>query len=114
MTRRLTILMLALALALPAAMPFTALAQDPLAAAKAAGQAGERPDGLVGALPGAPGDVQALVQQVNAQRMDRYNQIARANGTSVDKVQAIAGQELIGRTPPGQFIMTPGGAWARK
>ncbi|MGQ9366073.1 YdbL family protein [Azospirillum sp. A39] len=112
MIRLLSILVLALALL--GGAPTAGHAQDALAAAKAAGQVGERPDGLVGALPGAPGNVQSLVQQVNAQRLARYRQIAQGNGTSVDKVQAIAGQELIQRTPPGQFVMTPGGSWARK
>lgn len=89
------------------------VAQDPLAGAKQAGQVGERPDGLVGTVPGAPAAVQALVDQVNAQRLERYRGIAASNGTSVDKVQAVAGQQLIDRTPAGQYVLS-GGRWVKK
>jgi len=101
-------------LATPAATIGPALAQDALAAAKTAGQAGERPDGLVGAVPGAPPLVETLVSEVNAQRLARYKQIAQSNGTALDKVQAVAGQQLVERTPAGQFVMTPAGQWQRK
>lgn len=99
---------------LAVAMPHLALAQDALSAAKAAGQLGERPDGMVGVVPGAPASAQALAQQVNAQRLARYQEIAKGNGTALDKVQAVAGQQLIERTPAGQFIMTATGDWQRK
>lgn len=99
--------MLGLAMATPAA------AQDPLAGAKQAGQVGERPDGLVGVVPGAPAAAQALAEQVNAQRLQRYRGIAASNGTSVDKVQAVAGQQLIDRTPSGQYVLS-GGRWVKK
>ncbi|WP_042696502.1 YdbL family protein [Azospirillum sp. B506] len=99
---------------LAAALPQLALAQDALAAAKAAGQLGERPDGMVGVVPGAPASAQALAQQVNAQRLARYQEIAQGNGTALDKVQAVAGQQLIERTPTGQFVMTAAGQWQRK
>lgn len=101
-------------LAAPAVISGPALAQDALAAAKTAGQIGERPDGLVGAVPGAPPLVETLVAEVNAQRLARYKQIARSNGTALDKVQAVAGQQLVERTPAGQFVMTPAGQWQRK
>ena len=95
---------------LVSAMPQLAFAQDALAAAKAAGQLGERPDGMVGVVPGAP----ASAQQVNAQRLARYQEIAKGNGTALDKVQAVAGQQLIERTPAGQYVMTAAGQWQRK
>lgn len=95
-------------------VPAVALAQDALAAAKAAGQIGERPDGLVGVPPGAPAAAEALAAEVNGQRLARYRDIAKANGTALDKVQAVAGQQLIDRTPAGQFVMTPAGQWQRK
>lgn len=101
-------------LAAPALTVGPALAQDALAAAKTAGQIGERPDGLVGAVPGAPPPVATLAAEVNAQRLARYKQIAQSNGTALDKVQAVAGQQLVERTPVGQFIMTPAGQWQRK
>ncbi len=116
MTRRffhgLAVALLLTAGAATAATP--ALAQDALAAAKTAGQIGERPDGLVGVVPGAPPLVEAVAAEVNAQRLARYRQIAQSNGTALDKVQAVAGQQLVERTPAGQFVMTPAGQWLRK
>lgn len=91
-----------------------ALAQDALAAAKSAGQVGERPDGLVGPVTAPTPLVETLVAEVNTQRLARYKEIARGNGTALDKVQAVAGQQLIERTPAGQFVMMPGGQWKRK
>lgn len=91
-----------------------ALAQDSLDAAKAAGVVGERPDGLVAIVRGGTGDLKALVDRVNSQRMKRYQEIAKANGTSLQQVQAVAGKQLIEKTPSGQYVLTPGGGWVRK
>lgn len=102
-----------LVLALALSVPATASAQDALAAAKSAGQIGEQPDGMVGVVPGAPASAAQLAAQVNAQRLARYRDIAKGNGASVDQVQALAGQQLIERTPAGQYVLS-GGKWVRK
>lgn len=92
-----------------------ALAQASLEDAKAAGLVGERPDGLVGIVDGgASGDVQALVDDVNRQRMAYYAEVAAGNNSTVEQVQAVAGAELIERTPPGQFVMNAAGRWIQK
>lgn len=91
-----------------------ARADDALAAAKAAGQAGERPDGLVAARPDAPAAVESLVGSINAARLSRYRAIAAQNGTPLESVQALAGKELIARTPAGQYVMGVNGQWLRK
>ena len=109
MTRLLPLLAFAALLAVATPAP----AQDALAGAKQAGQVGERPDGLVGVVPGAPAAAQAIAEQVNAQRLQRYRDIAASNGTSVDKVQALAGQRLIDGTPAGQYVLS-GGRWVKK
>lgn len=86
-----------------------------LKAAKAAGFIGEKPDGLVGVCkPSAPPDAAALTASVNRERMARYQAIAAKNGTPLDQVQAVAGGELIARTPSGQCIMDASGRWVRK
>lgn len=113
MNRWLPLLALALGLGLSVPVLAPALAQDQLAAAKQAGQLGERPDGLLGVVPGAPASAQAIADQVNAQRLQRYRGIAASNGTSVDQVRAVAGQQLIDRTPAGQFVQS-GGKWVKK
>lgn len=91
-----------------------AFAQDALASAKAAGLVGEQPDGLVGAVSGASGDIQALINQVNGQRMAQYQSVAQSNGIPVGQVQAIAGAKLIEATPGGQFVRNAAGSWVQK
>jgi uncharacterized protein YdbL (DUF1318 family) len=86
-----------------------------LDSAKAAGQVGERPDGYVGLVDAnAPPAVKQLVESVNAKRKAEYTRIAQQNGTPVDAVAAIAGQKLIDRTPPGQYVMGVDVRWVKK
>jgi uncharacterized protein YdbL (DUF1318 family) len=105
---RLAAMLLMLCTALPAA------AQS-LDEAKAAGQVGERIDGYVGVVDAnAPGEVRALVEQVNAERQKKYAQIAAERGTSVQAVAQIAGQKLIERAPGGQYVLGADGQWRQK
>jgi hypothetical protein len=91
-----------------------AWAED-LAAARAAGQVGERPDGFVGVVhDDAPAAIKKLVADVNAQRKLKYAEIAKQNGTSVDAVAALAGAKLIERTPPGQYVLGVDVRWQKK
>ena len=87
---------------------------DALDAARAAGQVGERADGMVGAVGTATPDVAKAVATINAQRLATYKDIAQRTGTSLDAVEAQAGQKLIGATPAGQFVMDASGQWKRK
>jgi len=89
-----------------------AAAQMNLDQAKAAGLIGERPDGLVGLVDaGAGADLRRLVDDVNRQRLARYGEIAASNASTIEAVQAVAGAELIERTPTGQYVMDAGGRW---
>lgn len=82
--------------------------------AKAQGWVGERPDGFAGVVKaGAPADVRALVDQVNAGRRAEYERIAKQQNTTLNAVSAVFGRKLIGRAPPGTFVFS-GGAWVRK
>ena len=113
MIRWLMVLALALGIGLATSAP--SQAQASLEAAKQSGLIGERPDGLVGFVADTvPADVRAMVDQVNAQRMRRYNQVAQTNGASLDSVQAMAGRQLINRTPAGQYVLSATGRWGRK
>lgn len=106
-----------LMLALWAAALFTpgAYAQDQLAAAKARGLVGERPDGLAGVVnDSAPAETRALVERVNRERMQVYAQIAQRNGASVEAVRRTAGERLVRETPPGQYFMDERGRWQRR
>jgi len=86
-----------------------------LDAAKAAGQVGERVNGYVGLVDAsAPGDVKALVEQVNAGRRKKYGEIAAKRGVPIEAVAAQAGAKLIERTPPGYYVMDSTGRWKKK
>jgi uncharacterized protein len=94
--------------------PLPAAAQS-LDEAKAAGQVGERIDGYVGVVDAStPGDVRAMVDQVNAERRQKYAEIAAERGTSVEAVAQIAGQKLIARAPGGQYVLGADGEWRQK
>ena len=103
-------------LLLALAMVFSAPAMaDALDDARAAGVVGERPDGLVAAVdPSAPANIQSLVQSVNAQRMEKYQQISTQKGVPVEQVGAIAGEKIIGKLKPGYKYMDASGNWVTK
>lgn len=87
---------------------------DSLADAKAAGHVGERPDGYLGAAPGAPAAAASLVAEINARRKERYAAIAQRNKVPVAAVEALAGQRLVQEAPSGAWVMDAGGNWQRK
>ena len=88
---------------------------DALDDARAAGLVGERPDGLVAPVSGsAPANVLSLVQSVNAQRMEKYQQISAQKGVPVEQVGAIAGEKIISKLKPGYKYMDSSGNWVSK
>ncbi|HEV8388274.1 MAG TPA: YdbL family protein [Dongiaceae bacterium] len=103
---------LLMALAIMSAAPAMA---DALNDARAAGLVGERPDGLVAPVsPSAPANIQSLVQSVNAQRMEKYQQIANEKGVPVEQIGAITAEKIIGKLKPGWYYMDSSGAWVQK
>jgi len=101
-----------LCLAIPASF---AVAME-LDEAKARGWVGERPDGFLGVVDAAsaPKAAQALVDDINRRRRERYDAIAKQEGTTLEIVAALAGKKLIDRTPSGQYVMNESGEWLRK
>ncbi len=94
------------------AAPAWALELD---AAKAQGWIGERRDGYVGLVDAAaPAEARALVDQINAERRNAYDAVARQNSVPRDQVEALAGQKLIQRAAAGTFVMDAAGRWIRK
>jgi uncharacterized protein YdbL (DUF1318 family) len=105
-------LVFAVLLALASAVPAGSLE---LESAKARGLVGERADGFVGAVPANPSaEITSLVDDVNAKRRARYQEIATRNGTPLDAVAALAGEKLIQRTPAGQWVTDAEGNWYQK
>lgn len=91
-----------------------ALALD-LDQARAAGQVGERADGLVGAVATtANADVAALVETINRARLDAYRMLAQKEGTPLEAVQAVAGErQMQAAARNGWFVMDAGGRWRK-
>ena len=89
----------------------SALAQgSEYAAAKAAGQIGEKIDGYV-ALVSGPGSLRAVVDDINIKRKAVYAECAQANHATVEEFAFSAGCNLIAKTRPGEKYQAPDGSW---
>ena len=106
-------LILAAALAFAAA-PLPAQSSPVIAAARAAGQVGERYDGYLGyALPPSPG-VRQMVNSINIRRRSFYTGLARRRGASPLDVGVTAGCELLGSVAVGEAYMLSDNVWRRR
>jgi uncharacterized protein YdbL (DUF1318 family) len=86
--------------------------RDPAyAAARAGGEVGEQPDGYLGLVGAASGDLRALVNNINIQRKSAYTQKAQASGATVEQLAFTSGCNLILQTSPGEKYKTPNGVW---
>ena len=86
-----------------------------LDSAKADGWIGEKPDGYLGLVRNdAPADVKALVNDVNAKRRSRYQQIANQQGAPLAEVEKVGGQTAIDKTRSGHYVMDASGRWRKK
>ena len=93
-------------------VPGTAMAQrDPAyAAARSAGQVGEKPDGYLAALGGG-GAVSSIVDDLNIKRKAVYAEKAQAANATVEEYALTAGCLAIARTAAGEKYMSPDGVW---
>ncbi|USQ99684.1 YdbL family protein [Sphingomonas aerolata] len=86
--------------------------RDPAyAAARAGGEVGEQPDGYLGLVGAASGDLRALVNSINIQRKSAYTAKAQASGATVEQLAFTSGCNLIAGTNSGEKYKTPGGVW---
>ena len=114
MTKK-TMLMAAAALALTGFSAAAWAQRDPAyAAARAAGQVGEQPDGYLGVVGAGSADLRALVNAINIQRKSAYTQKAQASGATVEQLAFTSGCNLIQQTSAGEKYRTPDGAWATR
>jgi hypothetical protein len=92
--------------ALAAALPLRA--QDlGLERAKAEGWVGELPNGYLGVRVERAG-VSGLVDRINAQRRQRYRELALTHGVPTAAIERQAGQRLIERLEPGEYYYGDG------
>ena len=101
-------------LVLGALAPVAALAQarDPAyAAARAAGQVGEKMDGYLGYVTTPAASLRAVVEDINIKRKAVYADKAQANKATVEEYALTSGCLLIGQTKPGEKYQAPDGSW---
>lgn len=84
-----------------------------LQTAKAQGLVGETPAGYLAEVQSGNAEIAQLVQSINTQRKQHYQEIAQRNNTPIQAVEQLAGKQAIEKTPAGQFIQV-GGVWQKK
>jgi uncharacterized protein YdbL (DUF1318 family) len=90
-----------------------ALAQrDPAyAAARAAGQVGEKTDGYLG-YPSPPSSLlRSMIEDLNIKRRAVYSDKARAAGATIEEYAFTSGCRLVSQTAPGERYEAPTGNW---
>lgn len=103
-----------LLLALLLALPLAAAAQS-LDAYRAQGVIAERFDGYVELRADeAPAEARRLVQEVNAQRRELYQERARSQGVPAEEVGKVYAETIMERAPAGTYFRMPGGHYVRR
>jgi uncharacterized protein YdbL (DUF1318 family) len=106
--------MIGVALVAAAFAPVAAVAQgrDPAyAAARAAGQVGEKMDGYLGFVGTPSASLRAMVDDINIKRKAAYAAKAQANSATVEEYALSSGCQLILNTQPGEKYQAPDGSW---
>lgn len=94
------------------AAPAAAQDRDPAyAAARAAGQVGEKPNGYLGIVGNPTPALQALVDENYNRRRAVYTERALAQRVTVEEFAITAGCLAISRTQPGERYQAPDGTW---
>lgn len=106
--------LVAVALVAATFTPVAAMAEgrDPAyAAARAAGQVGEKMDGYLGVIGTPAAGLRAMVDDLNIKRKAAYASKAQANGATIEEYALSSGCQLILNTQPGEKYQAPNGAW---
>lgn len=94
------------------AVPATAQNRDPAyAAARSAGQVGEKMDGYLGYVTPPSPALRAVVEDINIKRKAVYAEKAQANKATVEEYALTSGCLLIAQTKPGEKYQAPDGSW---
>ena len=59
-------------------------------------------------------ETEKLVTDINAERKASYQQLAKQNNVSADDIAKLAGQKLVARAKPGEYVQGINGKWVRK
>lgn len=80
--------------------------------ARTQGRVGETLNGYLVALKN-DAETQKLVLDINHARRASYQQLADSNHLPVDEVAKMAGQKLVERARPGEYVRGINGKWMR-
>ncbi|EBV0408044.1 DUF1318 domain-containing protein [Salmonella enterica subsp. enterica serovar Infantis] len=81
--------------------------------ARTQGRVGETLNGYLVALKN-DAETQKPVLDINHARRASYQQLADSNHLPVDEVAKMAGQKLVERARPGEYVQGINGKWMRK
>lgn len=81
--------------------------------ARSQGRVGETLNGYLVALK-TDVETQTLVKDINEARNRSYQQLAKQNNVSTEDIAKLAGQKLVERAKPGEFVQGINGKWLRK
>ncbi|AHE58005.1 hypothetical protein EAKF1_ch0081c [Escherichia albertii KF1] len=81
--------------------------------ARSQGRVGETLNGYLVALK-TDAETQTLVKDINEARNRSYQQLAKQNNVSTEDIAKLAGQKLVERAKPGEFVQGINGKWLRK
>lgn len=110
--RRLLAVSLAALALTSGAVPALAQQRDPAyAAARAAGQVGEKMDGYLGIVGAETPELRRIVNDINIKRRALYSQRAQANKATLEEYALTAGCQAILATSPGEKYQAPDGSW---
>jgi uncharacterized protein YdbL (DUF1318 family) len=80
---------------------------------KEKGQVGEKPDGLLGLISG-DAKVQAIVDAENKDRMEVYEERAKAQGQDLPTLMKVLGDARLRSEKPGRKVQDASGSWVLK
>jgi len=81
--------------------------------ARTQGRVGETLSGYIAPVA-QDADTLALVNRINAARAESYQKLADSNNLPVDDVAKMAGQKLVARAQPGEYVKGINGRWLKK
>ncbi len=81
--------------------------------ARAQGRVGETLSGYLAPIR-QDAETLELVNRINAARTESYQKLADSNNFPVDEVAKMAGQKLVARAQPGEYVKGINGKWLKK
>lgn len=86
--------------------------RDPAyAAARAAGQVGEKMDGYLGIVVAETPELRRIVNDINIKRRAVYSERAQATNATIEEYALTAGCQAIMATKTGEKYQAPDGSW---